>query len=252
MWQRLGCMRLLEAVRAAVVGAKDKAIMRPKDGGIVDLEPGHSEDHGMVTEAHDIELDVFGVRSDLELDRSGVVSDGDGSSIGEHQVSRLGLETERDRMGLSKGDIDEGTGCARVDHRLCGDRRALRSDIDRENKMFFLVFLVFAGERQKVSGRDESRSTLARARWGAQRSALYCDWAGPFPHAFTAVMADACPGRERGMFGRFGRTGQSRTAWLGSAQYMQRFPSRRRCFSSSESGPWTVRGALRGCGGAGR
>ena len=119
--RRLDCRRLLEAVRAAVVGAESKTIMRPRDGGTVNLKPGDSEDHRVVTEAHGVKLDVFDVGSDLELDWSGLVGDGDGTSIGEHQVSRLSLEAERDSMGLGKRDIDEGTGSARVDHCLRGD-----------------------------------------------------------------------------------------------------------------------------------
>ena len=206
----------------------------------MNLEPWDSEDHRVVTEAHDVELDVFGMRSDLELDRSGLESDGDGTSIGEHQVSRLGLETKRDSMGLSKGDVDEGTGSARVDHRLGGDRRALRSDIDGENEMFFEVFLVFAGERKKISARDESRSTLAKVRRDAQRSALYCSWAGAFPWSWAAARV-APAGRADG---RAGRAGQSWTMWPGSPQYMQRLFLRRYSFSSLVSGGRVGRLAL--------
>ena len=61
--------------------------------------------------------------------------------------------------------------------------------------MFFEVLLVFAGERQKISTRDESRDTLARVRLDAQRSTLYCDWAGAFPCGFGAMTAAACPWR---------------------------------------------------------
>ena len=77
-----------------VVGAEDNPMLGPHNGRIVELEPGHAEDDRVVAEAGDVELNVFRVRADLELDGQcflGESSGGDGASIDNFEFSRHGF-----------------------------------------------------------------------------------------------------------------------------------------------------------------
>jgi len=111
----------------------------------VEREPRHAEDDRVMTEARDVELDVFSMRSDLKLNRDGFVGDGagrDGTPIDNLQVSRRSLEPEGDGVGLNERDIDKGRGRAGVDQRKGGNRSAGITDSDRENDVFFVFWTI--------------------------------------------------------------------------------------------------------------
>lgn len=118
--QRLYCGRSLEAMRAAMVGVEDNAVLGPTDRRIMELEPRHTEDDRIVAEARDVELDGLGMRADLELDGKSLVGDDagrDGTSISHFEVPRLILEPETDGVALSERDINKRRGGAGVDQR---------------------------------------------------------------------------------------------------------------------------------------
>jgi hypothetical protein len=103
---------------AAVVGLERNIEFAPERGRFVKLDPRHAKDDRVASETRDIELDALSMGTDLELERKGLVGDvagGSGMSIGKHQRSRRGLDTEADGVGLGKGGIDEGRSGATVD-----------------------------------------------------------------------------------------------------------------------------------------
>jgi hypothetical protein len=132
----------LQTIFATVVGIEDNPMLGPRDGGIMVLEPSHTEDDWVVTEARDVELDFFCMRSDLKLNRKSFVSDGAGrdrTPINNLKVSRSGFGFEVDRVGLDKDSVDKRNGSARIDHRKSLNRSARRLDRNWDNNMFFGV-----------------------------------------------------------------------------------------------------------------
>lgn len=77
-------------MRAAVVGAERDMELGPVDGWVMELDPRHTENDGVVGDARDFKLDALGMRTDRELDGKSVVGDvagGNGASIGNLQRS---------------------------------------------------------------------------------------------------------------------------------------------------------------------
>jgi hypothetical protein len=109
----------------AVAGIEYNPMLGPRNGGIMELEPSHTEDNWVVAEARDIELDIFCMRSDLKLDREGFLNDDAGrdrTSINNFEVSRSGLRSEANRVGLDKVRINKGSRSAGIDHGISRDR----------------------------------------------------------------------------------------------------------------------------------
>ena len=95
---------------ATVVGAEDNTTLGPRDGGVMESKPSHPEDDWVVAETRDVELDVLCMRTDLDSDGEGFVSDGTGhdrAAVNHFKDSRLGLGLEVDGVGLSKLGIDK-------------------------------------------------------------------------------------------------------------------------------------------------
>jgi hypothetical protein len=125
------------AMRAAVIGAEGNVELGPVDGWIVELNPRHTENDGVVGDARGFKLNVLGVRTDCELDRKGFVGDvtgGNGASIGDLQRSWDCLGTETNRVGFGKGGVDERRAGATVNHGDGLNRRALCDKGDGENE----------------------------------------------------------------------------------------------------------------------
>jgi len=123
----------------AIFRAKDNPILGPLNGGIVELEPRHAEDDWIMTEACDVELDAFGMGPDHKLQGDGFLGDGTGrneAAVCKFKVLWRGLESEVDRVGVSKRRIDEGSGSARVDQRVRWDRGVAGVDSDRQDDIF--------------------------------------------------------------------------------------------------------------------
>jgi hypothetical protein len=88
------CRGLFQAVATTVIGAEDNPMLGPDNGRIVELEPGHAEDDRVMAEAGNVELDVFRVGADLELDGQcflGESTGGDGASIDNFEFPRHGF-----------------------------------------------------------------------------------------------------------------------------------------------------------------
>jgi hypothetical protein len=167
------------AMCAAVVGAERDTKLGPMDGWVVELDPRHPEDDGVVGDARDFKLDALGMRADRELDGKGIVGDvagGDGASIGNLQRSWDCLGTESDGVGLGKVGVDERRAGATVDHGDSLDLRALRDKSNGKNEE-----VRGSGHRRRnrravdreQGGRCRCGLTR-RTRWVAQKRILYC------------------------------------------------------------------------------
>ena len=124
-------------MRAAMVGAEGNMELGPVDGWIMELNPRHTENDGVVGDARNFKLDALGMRTDRELDRRSFVGDiagGNGASIGNLQRSWNCLGTETDGVGMGKAGVDEGRAGATVDHGDGLNRRALCDKGDGENE----------------------------------------------------------------------------------------------------------------------
>ena len=137
--------RLLQAVLATVVGAKDNATLGPRYGGVVEGEPSHTENDMVVAEARNVEQDVLCMRSDLKLDWKGFLNDGAGRNrtpINNLKISRLGLGLEADSVELGKLDIEKARRGARVEQSKGSDHGAVRLDGDRQDNVFFVFWTI--------------------------------------------------------------------------------------------------------------
>lgn len=227
--------RLLQAMLAAVLGVEGDSVLGPVDVGIVEFEPRHAEDDREVADGCGIELDGLGMVVDLKLDGGSLLVDDagrGGTSVEKGEVLRWDFGTQRDGVGLRERGVDEVQRCATVDQREGRDRDIVERDGDGGNDV---LLGVEAGDRERVSNGCRQDGTLRRARRmvAAQRSALYCCWAGSFfcGTGGATVAIEARPYRG----GCFGRRGQYSRPWSALPQYMHRLSLRRRSFSSSES-----------------